>query len=195
MKQVVLIDDSIRGGYQKVVTKELADVAQVWSPENNCRHTVEVLVNLHPWILQRQPDLVHINCGLHDLKTIVYSERDTIVPLEYYRHNIHQILRTILAHTKAKVIWATTTPINERNAHEAHAAVRDFGRYESDVVAYNRAALEVAAKLGVTVNDLYAVVEKAGRDRLLTTDGVHFTEEGSTLLGKAVAESIRQQLA
>src|ERR1051325_2358326 len=130
MKQVVLIGDSIRGGYQKVVIKELADVALVWSPESNCRHTVEVLVNLHPWILQRQPDLVHINCGLHDLKTIVYDGRDTIVPLEYYRHNVHQILRTLLAHTKAKVIWATTTPINERNARQAHAEVKDFARYE-----------------------------------------------------------------
>lgn len=194
MKQVTLIGDSIRGGYQEYVQKELQGQAAVWGPEENGRHSVHILVNLHPWLLKRAADVVHINCGLHDLKTIVFGGRETVVPVEYYRRNLLQILQTVQKHTKAKLIWATTTPINERKAHNVHARVADFDRFGADVAVYNKAALEVCEKLGVPVNDLHAVVMNAGRDRLLTEDGVHFTPEGCALLGKTVADAIRKQL-
>ena len=61
---------------------------------------------------------------------------------------------------------------------------------EEEVAAYNAAAVRVAGELGVPVNDLHAVIMAAGRDELLTQDGVHFTAEGSRLLGKAVAATV-----
>jgi lysophospholipase L1-like esterase len=89
--------------------------------------------------------------------------------------------------TRAEVIWATTTPVNEQWHHET----KGFDRFEADVDAYNRAATQIAAKLDMRLNNLYEAVMTSGRDRLLTKDGVHFTAEGSELLGGAVAEAVR----
>ena len=194
MKNIVLIGDSIRGGYQETVQQELAGAAEVWGPEKNGGNTVNVLVHLHLWVLRRQPDLVHINCGLHDLRTIFYGGRDNVVPVDHYRDNVERILRTIHEQTQARIIWATTTPINEQKAHAAHAAAHDFDRFEADVLAYNQAATEVATGMGVPINDLYATVMQAGRDECLTEDGVHFTPAASALLGRVVAAAIMKQL-
>ncbi len=96
-RHVVLIGDSIRIGYRDIVARELADVADVWGPQENGGTTPNVLVSLHAWVLNRQPppDLVHINAGLHDLKTIHYGGRQNVVPLAHYRRNVETIPATI----------------------------------------------------------------------------------------------------
>ena len=130
----------------------------------------------------KEADIVHLNAGLHD---IVRTEDATVnrVPLGQYRQNVETILKTITDGSDARVVWATTTPVNE----EWHS----YQRVESDVVAYNEAAVGIAAKLGVEIDDLFRLVSEAGRDRLLTRDGRHFTEDGDRLLGKAVADVVR----
>jgi len=195
MQRVMLIGDSIRRGYEAIVRKELANEAEVGGPDANCGNSVQILVGIAPWLLRRDADVVHLNCGLHDLKTIVFGGRENVVPVDHYRRNVHAILSVLLAHTKAKSVWATTTPINEANDHRTHAEPRDFDRYEADVVAYNEAAVDVCKRLGVPIDDLYAVVMNAGKDGLLKEDGVHYTPEGYHTLGRAVAAAIRKQLA
>jgi lysophospholipase L1-like esterase len=195
MKRVTLIGDSIRAGYQKFVAENLAREAEIWGPEDNGRHSVHVLTNIHAWLVRQPADIVHINCGLHDIKTIAYGGRENVVPLDHYRRNVEMILRHLREKTTARVIWATTTPVNEARAHAAHAKAADFDRYEADVVAYNEAAVGICRKLDVPVNDLFGVITRAGADRLLGADGVHFTPEGCALLGNAVAEAIRSRLA
>jgi len=190
MPLIVLIGDSIRMGYQRFVQAELRNAAEVWGPTENGGTSSNVLANLQDWVISRNPDVVHLNCGLHDIKRN-FGEVNNNVPLQEYRENVEQILRTIKEKAKAKVIWAMTTPVNEQWHHET----KGFDRFEADVVSYNREANQIAQKLGVRINNnLYEVVMKAGRDRLLTKDGVHFTEEGSALLGRAVAESVRSCL-
>jgi hypothetical protein len=68
MKQIILIGDSIRMGYQPTVQQILADQAQVWGPVENGGNSHNVLTHLDAWVIQRQPDIVHLNCGLHDIK-------------------------------------------------------------------------------------------------------------------------------
>ncbi|MEI7832960.1 MAG: GDSL-type esterase/lipase family protein [bacterium] len=195
MKNVILIGDSIRMGYQETVTKELADVAEVWGPEENGGHTINVLGYLHYWVFPRPADVIHINCGLHDLKTIVYGETENLIPLHQYRENIRRMLQKLRAQTSATLIWATTTPINEQVANETHLQWKDFSRYEADVLRYNQAALEVTGELGVPVDDLYSIVMTAEPATILRqNDGVHFTGEGCDLLGKTVADCIRKYL-
>lgn len=189
MKTVVLIGDSIRMGYQNSARRELAGVARVWAPKENGGTSANVLAHLGPWVIDRKPDLVHINCGLHDLKK-EFGDRQSNVPLRAYRRNVQAILEAIRARTRAVVIWAATTPVNERR-HHAH---KPFDRFETDVRRYNRHAAAVARKMGIPVNDLFAVVRKAGRDKILLPDGVHFTPRGYALLGKAVARCIRKHL-
>ena len=59
------------------------------------------------------------------------------------------------------------------------------------MAAYNAIALEEAQQRGIQVNDLHAVIENAGRDRLLSEDGVHFGDQGCTLLGDHVATCVQ----
>ena len=66
--KVILIGDSIRMGYQEVVWHELSDIADVWAPMENGGNSENVLNHMETWVLSRTPDIVHLNCGLHDIK-------------------------------------------------------------------------------------------------------------------------------
>jgi lysophospholipase L1-like esterase len=194
VKKVVLIGDSIRMGYQPFVRDELDGQAEVWGPQENGAHSVNVIMHLHEWVGKQQPDIVHVNAGLHDLKTDRWDGRGAIVPLAHYRENVARILTWVREQSGATAIWATTTPVNHELAHAAHAAARDFSRYNEDVIAFNEAAAEVAGGMRVPVNDLYAVIEAGGQTALQTDDGVHFVSDGYAALGKAVAEFLRPML-
>jgi len=186
MKKVVLVGDSIRMGYQKFVEQELTDVAEFANPEQNGGNSENVLANLDDWVLALRPDIIHLNCGLHDIKK-PFDTGEPAVPLGQYQANVEKIFRRVLDETDCKLVWAKTTPVNQDWHHER----KGFDRFEADVDAYNAAAAEVAESLGVPINDLFQCVMDAGREELLSPDGVHFTEEGSRLLGKRVAECIR----
>jgi lysophospholipase L1-like esterase len=188
VRRITLIGDSIRMGYQAFVRAELEDAAELWWPQENGGTSQNILEHLEAWVLAREPGLVHINCGLHDLRK-AFGAAEAAVPLSQYRTNVETMLRRILARGGMKVIWATTTPVNEQWHHQR----KGLDRFEADVEAYNREAAEVARRLGVAINDLFAVVMRAGRDRYLQEDGVHFTEAGYRLLGETVAEAVRAQ--
>jgi lysophospholipase L1-like esterase len=189
MQTVILVGDSIRMGYQTVARIDLHGAAELWAPEQNGGTSTSVLHHLYEWVISRTPDVVHINAGLHDIKR-PFGSTQWAVPLPRYQHNVETILRRLIEETDATVIWAMTTPVN----HDWHHVVKGFDRFEADVVTCNRAAAEVAAELGVRTNDLFSAVMDAGRDRLLREDGVHFTDEGSELLGHRVAGAIRRVL-
>jgi lysophospholipase L1-like esterase len=188
MKRVLLIGDSIRMGYQPIVQRELQGVAEVYGPEQNGGTSRNVRQNLQAWALASAPDLVHVNCGLHDIKKPLDSDAIEI-SLDEYRENVRDILQR-LKNSGATVIWATTTPV----IGERHHAIKGFDRWEPDVDTYNEVALAIARELEVPVDDLFSVVMQAGKAELLTSDGVHYTPEGSELLGKAVAEFVRARL-
>ena len=187
-KSTVLIGDSIRMGYQDHAARELADQVEIWVPEQNGGDSRNVLAHLDEWVLSRKPDLVHVNCGLHDLKR-AFGEGQN-VPLEEYGQNVRQILARIQNELVGIVVWTQTTPVDEK-LHHQH---KGFDRFEADVDAYNEVARSVAVDLGVPIDDLFAVVEREGKARLLIPDGVHFTEEGSQALGRAVAACVREYL-
>ena len=190
LTQVVLIGDSIRMGYRGTVATELADIAEVWSPEENCRHSAFILEHLKEWVLDRSPGIVHVNAGIHD--TAILEEGQRQIPFSEYRENVEKILKSILAEPGIRPVWATMTPILTDRANRDQ---RLGGRWtEDDVRGYNAAAVEIANGLGVPVNDLYAVVMAAPPERIIGQDGVHYTPEGSVLLGTKVAEYIRGML-
>ena len=186
---VVLIGDSIRMGYQDHVASQLAGRAEIWVPKENGGDSRNVLAHLDQWAFSRQPDLVHVNCGLHDLKRAFGAKSS--VPLDEYEGNVRQILQKLQRELNGAVVWATTTPVDENWHHQN----KGFDRLEADVAAYNAAARAVAEDIGVPIDDLFAVVEREGKARLLTQDGVHFTEVGSQLLGRVVAECVWGHLA
>jgi dienelactone hydrolase/lysophospholipase L1-like esterase len=190
LPKVVLVGDSIRMGYGPLVAERLSGKAQVINPEPNGGDTANVLKNLDEWVVRQQPDIVHLNAGLHDLK-VDRKTKAHQVELELYERNLREIVRRIREQTRASVIFASTTPIID----ERHARRRaDFDRFEADVARYNTTALSVMKGLGVTVNDLHWVVETGGRDKLMREDGTHYTPEGYTRLAEAVADSVLRQM-
>ena len=189
MKKVVLIGDSIRMGYQETVCKELADIAEVSTEEENGGTSTNILKHLDEWIISKTPDLIHINCGLHDLRKD-FGTTAPRTPLTQYINNVHTILTRLQTETDATIIWVQTTPVNE----ELHHKNKGFDRFEADVDIYNAAAAEIANKLKISINDMFSVVQTIGRDNILFDDGVHFTPEGYILMGKKVAECIRNSL-
>jgi len=67
-------------------------------------------------------------------------------------------------------------------------------RRQADIVEYNRAAIEVANRLHIPVDDLFALVMRTGREKYLKFEGIHFTEEGYELIGSFVSRTIRSLL-
>ena len=189
MKQVILIGDSIRMGYQDAVGSILARTAEVWGPQENGGTSANVLTHLDEWALSRDPDVVHVNAGLHDLRKERGSGQAR-VPLDDYRANVAEIFGKLNDQTNAKVIWATTTPVNE----QWHREQKDFDRFEADVVAYNAVAIEIARQAGAAINDLCTVMTQAGADAYLSPDGVHFNGPGYDILADAVADAARAVL-
>jgi lysophospholipase L1-like esterase len=185
---LVLIGDSIRMGYQATVRERLTSV-DIWSPEGNGGDSANVLAHLDEWVAAHAPQVVHLNCGLHDIKKPFDSGRAQI-GLDEYRRHLREIFDRILS-TGARLVWASTTPVDE----DLHHRNKGFDRFTADVDAYNSVALDLATAEDVPVNDLHAVIESAGRTHLLREDGVHFSEEGSQLLGDAVAEFVGPLIA
>jgi len=189
---VILIGDSIRMGYQEVVRRELTarePAAEVWAPEENGGNSRNVLAHLDEWVISRQPQVVHLNCGLHDLRK-EFDQEQAAVPIEEYATNVRQILTRLREQTDATLLWAATTPVNQA----WHHATKGFDRFEEDVRAYNQVATTIATELVIPVSDLYSTVMQAGRDDHLRPDGVHYHPAGYELLGQAVARTIAAYL-
>jgi hypothetical protein len=185
VKSVILLGDSIRLHYQPLVTQALYGLADISGPAENCRCSKTIMDNLGTWAIAPCPDIVHLNCGAHDIR----HDRDGVgplVPLNDYVANLESIFARLSRETSATLVWATTTPVIETR----HQAVRDSTRYAADVTSYNTAALAVAERHGALINDLHATVMSAGADDLLKTDGLHFTDSGSAFLAKRVVESL-----
>lgn len=186
---VMLLGDSIRIGYQAVVQRELTGRAEIWWPDENGAHTAHTLARLDTWLDGRQPAVIHLNCGLHDL----WREPDDQLRHSeaVYATNLAAVLDR-LRQTAAVVVFALTTPVDQ-----TRQVTSNYGRivrYDADVPRYNDLARRLCEARGVVVNDLYGVVEQAGRDGLIGADGVHYSPAGCEVLGRAVAACVAAHL-
>lgn len=194
MKKVVLIGDSIRMGYEPTVREQLAGMADVWAPEPNCQHTVNVLLNFNEWVALKKPDILHLAAGGWDVRNVLRGVPGNVVPLEAYRENIARLLALAKQFVKEKIIFATITPMDIAQNFAHHAATGHPGRTEGDIELYNAAATAECHKAGIEINDLYQFVEANNPAAIRLTDGVHYTPEGYALMGKHVAGLIRKHL-
>ena len=190
LPKVVLIGDSIRLGYAPLVAKRLEGKAVVVSVEANGGDSDNVLKHLDDWVIREKPAVVHLNCGLHDLKFSKKSKEHQ-VPREKYEANLKEIVSRIRKGTSAALVFANTTPIHDER-HAKRGA--DFDRFEADVQRYNESALRVMREAGVPVHDLHGIVEAGGTSKLLGDDGTHYTAAGYERLADAVADCVLRQL-
>ncbi|WP_339732358.1 SGNH/GDSL hydrolase family protein [uncultured Gimesia sp.] len=136
-------------------------------------------------------DVIHFNVGLHDLKYVKGRKLDRVngkqaISLEDYEKN----LRAMIAYLKelapkAKLIFATTTPVPEGEA----------GRVAGDAAKYNAAALKVLKDHPeIGVNDLYGFTKPHHKEWWTKPGNVHFNATGATAQGKESARVIKQEL-
>lgn len=153
MKNILLVGDSIRAGYDKSLKKTLKGKANVYFPEDNCRFASYVLRYLHEYkriVPDEKVDILHWNSGLWDCLRLFEEEPHT--PIEVYSYYIERIcVRIKKLFPEAKVIFATSTSVLSEKMKV------NFKRYNKDIEEYNEAAIEVVRKYGFTVNDLYSI--------------------------------------
>ena len=101
---VILIGDSIRMHYQAMVTERLADVAEIWGPKENGGTSANILEHLDEWAISKPAAVIHLNCGLHDLKR--EFDGPNTIPLDDYAANVETIFSRIKSETAATLIWA-----------------------------------------------------------------------------------------
>lgn len=191
---VILLGDSIRMNYQQTVLTDLQGKAEIQAPEENCRHSAFTLEQLEKWIGDRQPSVVHINVGLHDmfLSATTGKPRHDIAT---YSSNLQEIFAKLRMLTRAKIIFALTTPVDERR----QAASKAYGRVvrrSADITRYNLAARKIATAAGVSINDVNALADRIGTgDILRESDGIHLSNFGQLVIGRQVAGVIETALS
>ena len=183
--KVVLIGDSIRKGYQPLVI-EKCQAVDVWGPAQNCRHSLWALDRFQEWVADQEPDLVHVNFGIHDATLLPDGEHQILLP--QYRLCLRRFIAKVRALGKTPMIWATTTPMYARDPEKPMAQWSIDARI--GIEEYNAAALEIAQSEGLPVNDLYDVIVRSDFTKCLTDDGCHMADFGNEVLSDAVVEAI-----
>ena len=202
--RVLLLGDSIRMGYTPYVQADLADDADVYILEDNCRSTANAMLGdipgtrLRSWLGSEEWDVIHLNFGLHDME---YPEGCQFPPddLDLYEHyvplgenpgeyqyNLREIIDIIQAHSpNATLIWATTTAVPPGG-----------NRNPIDPLIYNDAAALVMADYEIPTDDLYTLSVVLRQDPTMCMSGadVHYTALGYQNLANQVTDSIRAVL-
>ncbi len=185
---VLLLGDSISGGYNITVREKLMGKANVlWGGYPDRATRVESTVTNLEKQLGRKIDIVHFNWGLHAMKFVDNKNHlktpetgHRCVPLEDYDDNLDTFVAGIKK-TGSKLIWASTTPVNGSPWAK-----------DGDSVNYNAVAARVMKRHGVLINDLYTYAkENKLHDRY---GDCHFNAEASARLALPIADSILRVL-
>jgi lysophospholipase L1-like esterase len=178
LPRVLLIGDSITGGYGPKVAEALkgkASVARLTTSKSIGDPALLAEVSLV--LGQCRFDVVHFNNGLHGWG---YSE-------EEYQKAFPELVATIRKQApQAKLIWATITPM--RQAGKLDAIAEGTTR----VQARNKIAAEIVAREGIAVDDLYGLVKDHAE--YWSPDGVHFNAQGVGAQAEQVIKRIVEGL-
>ena len=182
LPRVLLIGDSISIGYTLPVRKLLSMKANLHRIPTNGGPTTNGLAQLQAWLGNRKWDVIHFNWGLHDLK-IMPDGRQQVSP-EAYEKNLRRLVQQLKA-TKARLVWASTTPVPE--------GVKNPLRHSADVSTYNGIAKKIMDEEQIEIDDLYAF-SLPQLEKIQLPVNVHFTDKGSEVLATKVAASIESAL-
>ncbi len=190
MKKVLLLGDSIRGGYAMSVKASLEGIADVVYPTDSARfaaYTLRTISDDRDRYKNEKIDVIHWNCGLWDCLRQFGEEPNT--PIEMYEYFIDRICtRMKFLFPEATIIFATSTKVLEERLNK-----NIFCRYNSEIDAYNEVAVKVVKKHGFLVDDLNAVSKTLGEDA--HSDGVHYyTSKGTKAFTMQVIESLKPLL-
>lgn len=192
LPNVLLIGDSISGGYERQVKQALAGKANVVKNEGNAEWSGTGIKKIDSYLGDTKWDIIHFNWGLWDLYGWEYDQEERSP--EAYAKRLDQLV-TRMKQTGAKLIWATTTPACKA------AETTMLKRFKKEVVItpeqqtkYSEAALDVMKKHGVEINDLYAYILPSLDQHSEGPDNVHFNGAGNGHLAKKVTATLEQAI-
>lgn len=146
--RVLLIGDSILGGYMGKVIQQLEGKAYVdaWvNPYNQSEHLNKVIL---PEVLAKGPyDVIHFNMGLHGWQE-GRIKPGTFEPLT---KGYVDVIRAKFP--QAKLIWASSTPVMLEGEVKRLDPI-----INGNILEQNRMAAKVMAQANVPVNDFYALL-------------------------------------
>jgi hypothetical protein len=178
--ETALIGDSIARDYYPEVERHLSGKAFVARLATSRFIADPVLLKEIELVLdQAKFDIIHFNNGMHGWQ---HSEVK-------YREAFPKLIITIHAHApKAKLIWATTTPL--RNGKDVTYGTK--AEYSDErIAARNALAAEVVAAEKIPIVDLNAAVR--GHPEL-HSDNVHFNGQGTQILAALVSAAVAKLL-
>jgi len=206
LPKILIIGDSISGGYSKSLIKLLDGKAEViklgsvvgyriqkeafWHSRGTAKSLdfgsakacIADLERFEKHLSETKYDVIHFNFGLNDI--FRGRKGSWHNPVNQYAKDLTKIV-TLLKKNGAKVIWASTTPI----------PMNDPYRPEGDDLIYNAAAEKVMKKNNIPINDLHSVVTNwDGYDKWRKGNNVHFGGGVYSKLAKQIAEKIFAQL-
>lgn len=189
MKKVLLLGDSIRGGYAMSVKASLEGIADVVYPADSGRfaaYTLRMISDVRDEFKDKI-DVIHWNAGLWDCLRQFGDEPNT--PIDVYEYFIDRVCsRMKLLFPEAKIVFATSTKVLEERLNK-----KIFCRYNCEIDAYNEVAVKVVKKHGFYVNDLNAVSKELPEQA--HSDGVHYyTSMGTKAFTMQVINSIKPLL-
>jgi len=177
LPRVLLIGDSILGGYHKDVIAALAGKAYVDVWQNPYCQSEKVNRVLAEVLEQGPYDVMHANMGLHGWPVGRIKE-GTFEPLtKAYIGVIRQKL------PKAKIIWANSTPVRTKGKPGELDPV-----INANILEQNRMSAKVMKEMNVPVNDFYSLL--VGRLELAKPDQFHWTAPAYRILAEAATRSI-----
>lgn len=196
LPNVLIYGDSISIAYTPVVRELLDGKANVYRLHVNGGDSssfVSKMETLHSTMRNpkldghwtHQWDVIQVNVGLHDLKYVVNRSKldkengKQVSSLDEYESNLKGIVSYLSHHhTKAKLVFALTTPVPDGEP----------GRHAGDAARFNKVALKVLEDHPeIVVNDLYSFT-KPHHSKWWTRPGnVHLNPEGIRAQGEEVA--------
>jgi len=176
--RVLLIGDSILNGYLKPVTAALDGKAYVDAWVNPYTQSSYKLDEMVAEVLAHGPyDVIHFNMGLHGWQKGRIPEGQ----FEPLTKKLVEDLRK--GAPKAKLIWASTTPVTTKGKPgELDAEINPI------IIEHNRMAAKVMSELNLPVDDLYAVM--LPHIDLARGDQFHWKPEGYELMKHSVVECL-----
>jgi hypothetical protein len=180
LPRVLLIGDSIVRDYYPEVEKRLADKSFVARLSTSRFVADPVLLKEIESVLDGAKfDVIQFNNGMHGWQ---HSEAE-------YQKALPQLVKTIRAHApKAKLIWATTTPLRDGKGITYDTRVE----YSDDrISARNSIAAEIMARQKIPTDDLNAAMR--GHPEF-HSDNVHFNGQGIQIQAAQVSAAVEKYL-
>ena len=180
LPRVLLIGDSISRDYYSTVERLLSDKAYVGRLSSSAFLADPVLAQqIKMTLTSTRFDVILFNNGMHGWQ---HTEDE-------YRRAFPQLLETLHRYApRAKLIWASTTPLKNSPAEPAE---HSHEATDKRIAARNFIALKFVQGKGIPVEDLYSLM--SGHPEF-HSDNFHFNERGIALQATQVAAQIEPLL-